>query len=124
MAAFTTMFSTTLTTLDASPRCMDKSSQLLFPKTNLLDYKFWLIVLSIGTICIFSFLLDEMGTLVQIATVLSFITAPFYAYLNLKLVTSNLMPSKHKPSKILINFSYVGLAFLTLFALVFVKIII
>ena len=124
MAAFTTMFSTTLTTLDASPRCMDKSCQLLFPKTNLLDYKFWLIVLSIGTICIFSFLLDEMGTLVQIATVLSFITAPFYAYLNLKLVTSNLMPSKHKPSKILINFSYVGLAFLTLFALVFVKIII
>ncbi|RPG54401.1 MAG: divalent metal cation transporter [Flavobacteriales bacterium] len=124
IAAFTTMFSTTLTTLDASPRSMYKSSQLLFPKTNLLDYKFWLIVLSIGTICIFSFLLDEMGTLVQIATVLSFITAPFYAYLNLKLVTSNLMPSKHKPSKILISFSYVGLAFLTLFALVFVKIII
>lgn len=124
IAAFTTMFSTTLTTLDASPRSMYKSSQLLFPKTNLLNYKFWLVVLSIGTICIFSFLLDEMGTLVQIATVLSFITAPFYAYLNLKLVTSNLMPSKHKPSKILINFSYVGLAFLTLFALVFVKIII
>ena len=124
IAAFTTMFSTTLTTLDASPRSMYKSSLLLFPKTNLLDYKFWLIVLSIGTICIFSFLLDEMGTLVQIATVLSFITAPFYAYLNLKLVTSNLMPSKHKPSKTLINFSYVGLAFLTLFALVFVKIII
>ena len=124
IAAFTTMFSTTLTTLDASPRSMYKSSQLLFPKTNLLDYKFWLIVLSIGTICIFLFLLDEMGTLVQIATVLSFITAPFYAYLNLKLVTSNLMPSKHKPSKTLINFSYVGLAFLTLFALVFLKIII
>ena len=124
IAAFTTMFSTTLTTLDASPRSMYKSSQLLFPKTNLLDYKFWLIVLSIGTICIFSFLLDEMGTLVQIATVLSFITAPFYAYLNLKLVTSNLMPSKHRPSKTLINFSYVGLAFLTLFALVFLNIII
>ena len=123
IAAFTTMFSTTLTTLDASPRSMYKSCQLLFPKTSLLDYKFWLIVLSVGTICIFSFLLNEMGTLVQIATVLSFITAPFYAYLNLKLVTSNLMPSKHKPSKILINFSYVGLAFLTLFALVFVKII-
>ena len=124
IAAFTTMFSTTLTTLDASPRSMYKSCQLLFPKTNFLDYKFWLIILSIGTICIFSFLLDEMGTLVQIATVLSFITAPFYAYLNLKLVTSNLMPSKHKPSKTLINFSYVGLAFLTLFALVFLKIII
>jgi Mn2+/Fe2+ NRAMP family transporter len=124
IAAFTTMFSTTLTTLDASPRSMYKSSQLLFPQNNLLNYKFWLIVLSIGTICIFSLLLNEMGTLVQIATVLSFITAPFYAYLNLKLVTSDLMPLKYKPSKILINFSYVGLVFLTLFALIFVKIII
>ena len=124
IAAFTTMFSTTLTTLDASPRSMHKSSQLLFPKANLLDYKFWLIILSIGTICIFSLLLDEMGTLVQIATVISFVTAPFYAYLNLKLVTSNLMPVKYKPSKFLINFSYVGLIFLTIFALIFVKIII
>ena len=124
IAAFTTMFSTTLTTLDASPRSMHKSSQLLFPETNLLDYKFWLIILSVGTICIFSLLLDEMGTLVQIATILSFVTAPFYAYLNLKLVTSDLMPSKYKPSKVLINFSYVGLVFLTLFALVFVNIII
>ena len=124
IAAFTTMFSTTLTTLDASPRSMHKSSQLLFPETNLLDYKFWLIILSAGTICIFSLLLDEMGTLVQIATILSFITAPFYAYLNLKLVTSDLMPSKYKPSKVLINFSYIGLIFLTLFALAFLKIII
>jgi len=124
IAAFTTMFSTTLTTLDASPRSMHKSSQLLFPKANLLDYKFWLIILSIGTICIFSLLLDEMGTLVQVATVISFVTAPFYAYLNLKLVTSNLMPVKYKPSKFLINFSYVGLIFLTIFALIFVKIII
>ena len=124
IAAFTTMFSTTLTTLDASPRSMHKSSQLLFPETNLLDYKFWLIILSAGTICIFSLLLDEMGTLVQIATIRSFITAPFYAYLNLKLVTSDLMPSKYKPSKVLINFSYIGLIFLTLFALAFLKIII
>ena len=124
IAAFTTMFSTTLTTLDASPRSMYKSSQLLFPNTNLLNYKFWLIVLSIGTICIFSLLLDEMVTLVQVATVLSFITAPFYAYLNLKLVTSDLIPLKYKPSKILIIFSYVGLVFLTLFAIVFLKIII
>ena len=124
IAAFTTMFSTTLTTLDASPRSMYKSSQLLFPKNNLLNYKFWLIILSLGTICIFLLLLDEMGTLVQIATVLSFVTAPFYAYLNLKLVTSDLMPLKYKPSKILILFSYVGLVFLTLFAIVFLKIII
>ena len=124
IAAFTTMFSTTLTTLDASPRSMHKSSQLLFPRLSFFNYKFWLIILSLGTICIFHFLLDEMATLVQIATVLSFVTAPFYAYLNLKLVTSDLMPSKYKPSRFLINFSYAGLVFLTLFALAFLNIII
>ena len=65
-----------------------------------------------------------MSILVEIATVLSFVTAPFYAYLNLKLVISDYMPLKYKPSKGLINLSYVGLVFLTLFALVFMKMII
>ena len=41
IAAFTTMFSTTLTTLDASPRAMTKTSSLLFDKKN----KFKLLVL-------------------------------------------------------------------------------
>ena len=34
IAAFTTMFSTTITTLDASPRAMSKASQLIFNKKN------------------------------------------------------------------------------------------
>ena len=60
-----------------------------------------------------------MGTLVQIATILSFITAPFYAYLNLKLVTSDQMPKKHQPGKGLILLSILGLFFLFLFAIGF-----
>ena len=35
IAAFTTMFSTTLTTLDASPRAMSKATQLLFKKSSI-----------------------------------------------------------------------------------------
>jgi len=119
IAAFTTMFSTTLTTLDASPRAMEKTSSLLFLKLPFLNYQFWIILLAIGTIAIFTFLLSEMGTLVQIATILSFITAPFYAYLNLKLVTSDQMPKEHQPGKGLIFLSILGLIFLTLFAIGF-----
>ena len=119
IAAFTTMFSTTLTTLDASPRAMEKTSSLLFLKLPFLNYQFWIILLSIGTIGIFTFLLSEMGTLVQIATILSFITAPFYAYLNLKLVTSDQMPKKHQPGKGLVLLSILGLVFLFLFAIGF-----
>lgn len=119
IAAFTTMFSTTLTTLDASPRAMEKTSNLLFTKASNLNYKFWITVLALGTIGIFSFLLSEMGTLVEIATILSFITAPFYAYLNLRLVTSDQMPAEHRPGKGLILLSIIGLIFLILFAISF-----
>ena len=117
IAALATMFSTTITTLDASPRAMSKTIELLYPKRNKNDYKMWLLILAGGTIFIFTFLLSEMGLLIRIATVLSFITAPFYAFLNFKLVLSNQMPEEYKPSKRLKILSVLGLVFLISFAL-------
>ena len=116
IAALTTMFSTTITTLDASPRAMNKTIELLYPKRKRSDYKLWLLILAGGTISIFTFLLSEMGLLIRIATVLSFITAPFYAFLNFKLVRSDQMPKKDKPGKGLQILSVFGLLFLTSFA--------
>ena len=116
VAALTTMFSTTITTLDASPRAMSKTIELLYPKRKRNDYKLWLLILAGGTISIFVFLLSEMGLLIRIATVLSFITAPFYAFLNFKLVRSDQMPKKDKPGKGLQILSVLGLLFLTSFA--------
>ncbi|MBA22462.1 MAG: iron transporter [Flavobacteriales bacterium] len=119
IAALTTMFSTTITTLDASPRAMSKTVELLYPKRKKNDYKMWLLILAGGTISIFIFLLSEMGLLIQIATVLSFITAPFYAFLNYKLVLSDQMPNAAKPSKGMKILSVLGLLFLSSFALVY-----
>ena len=119
IAALTTMFSTTITTLDASPRAMSKTVELLYPKRKKNDYKMWLLILAGGTISIFMFLLSEMGLLIQIATVLSFITAPFYAFLNYRLVLSDQMPNAAKPSKGLRILSVLGLLFLSSFALVY-----
>ena len=116
IAAFTTMFSTTITTLDASPRAMSKTIQLLFRKEK--DYYIpWIIILASGTSLIFIFLLSEMGKLVQIATVLSFLTAPIYAFLNYKLVNSDQVPKNLQPSKKLKFLSNLGLIFLTGFTL-------
>lgn len=117
IAAFTTMLSTTLTTLDASPRAMSKTIQLLFNKKDTNFYTHWMLILAIGTGCIFLFLLSEMGQLVKIATVLSFITAPLYAFLNYRLVISNQMPEKDKPKRGLRILSVLGLLFLTGFTL-------
>ncbi|MCH1432132.1 MAG: Nramp family divalent metal transporter [Flavobacteriaceae bacterium] len=116
VAAFSTMLSTTITTLDASPRAMSKTIQLLFKKEKSF-YIPWLLILGLGTGCIFLFLLSEMGQLVQIATVLSFITAPLYAFLNFRLVLSKQMPREHQPKKGLKVLSIVGLLVLTGFTL-------
>ena len=119
VAALTTMVSTTITTLDASPRAMSKTVQLLFEKKNKDLYILWLTVLAVGTCLIFLFLLSEMGLLVQIATVLSFITAPFYALLNFRLITSNHMPNKDQPSQQIKILSIAGIVFLIGFTLVY-----
>jgi Mn2+/Fe2+ NRAMP family transporter len=117
IAAFTTMFSTTLTTLDASPRAMAKTTQLLFNKVTKFNYTFWISVLTLGTICIFFLLESEMGLLIKIATILSFITAPFYAIINYKLISSKHTPKEWQPSKSLHILSILGIAFLIGFSI-------
>jgi len=112
LAALTTMFSTTLTTLDASPRAMNKTMELILEKPLKNGYTSWLILLIIGTIFIFFFFLSEMGTLIKIATILSFLTAPFYAIMNYLLICSKHTPKPWKPSKIMHILSILGILFL------------
>jgi Mn2+/Fe2+ NRAMP family transporter len=122
IAAFTTMFSTTLTCLDASPRAMSKTMTLLnFSKLN--NYNSWLAILSIGTILVFLFFISEMGTLVKIATVLSFLTAPLYAIINYTLVSSSFMPKEHKLSIWMKIYSVAGIIFLVFFTIWYITIL-
>lgn len=119
IAAFTTMFSTTLTTLDASPRAMEKASYLLFNKKAIISYWLWLIILAIGTYVILKFFQSDMGFLVKTATILSFLTAPFYAILNFILITGKHTPERYRPQKGLKILSFAGIAFLILFSIWF-----
>jgi Mn2+/Fe2+ NRAMP family transporter len=117
IAAFTTMFSTTLTTLDASPRSMHKTTELLWNTSLKRGYLFWILLLCFGSVIIFMFLASEMGLLIKIATILSFITAPFYAIVNYKLVSSTYMPKSLRPSKGLRVLSILGILFLIGFSI-------
>ena len=117
IAAFTTMFSTTLTTLDALPRAMARTTQLLFNNASKFNYAFWISLLTLGTICIFFFLESGMGLLIKIATILSFITAPFYAIINYKLISGKHTPKAWRPSKALHILSISGIVFLIGFSL-------
>lgn len=117
IAAFTTMFSTTLTTLDASPRAMAKTAQILQLPVVMSSYLFWILVLVIGTCAVFFFLLSNMGALVQLATILSFITAPFYGLINFLLVSGRHMPENYRPNGLMRVWSIAGLVFLTGFTI-------
>ena len=101
VAAFTTMFSTTITALDASPRAMDISSRLLLNKNWKKGYWFWIIFLGIGTLVILAYFSENMGSMVKIATIISFLTTPLYAILNYKLITSKHVSEEHRPNKIM-----------------------
>jgi Mn2+/Fe2+ NRAMP family transporter len=123
IAAFTTMFSTTLTTLDASPRAMNQSIQLLSNGLQKNGYLFWILLLAAGTIFIFFFFSSGMGLLVKIATILSFLTAPFYAIINYRLISSKHTPKAWHPSKIMHVLSCCGIVFLIGFGIWYLTIL-
>ena len=119
VAAFTTMFSTMLTTLDASSRTMQKTSFLIFKRKAIISFWLWLVLLTCGTFIILKYFLSDMGFLIKIATILSFLTAPFYAILNYILITGKHTPEKYRPKLSLKVLSISGIVFLILFSIWF-----
>jgi Mn2+/Fe2+ NRAMP family transporter len=88
IAAFTTMFSTTLTCFDAMPRVMNKiSEELKLPKA-ISSVLIWQILLFLGALSILFFLVSSMRQMVTFATIVSFLTAPILAWLSYRLVLS------------------------------------
>lgn len=116
-AAFITMFSTTITTLDASPRAMTKTLDLLTNKPYKNMYWLWMLFLAIGTMIILIYFIGEMRILVKIATILSFLTAPFFAIANFTLISGKHTPKEHHPSTIIKILSWIGIIFLIGFSI-------
>lgn len=123
LAAFTTMFSTTLTTLDASPRVMSKGIELSNVKGVWRSYKFWLLILTVGTMIVFLFAQKEMGWLIKVATILSFVTAPFYAVLNLILINGKEVSKEDRPSLWMNIWGVAGVLFLLGFSIWFLVVV-
>ena len=65
-------------------------------------------------------LADTMQTMVNIATTLSFVTAPLLAILNYKVVTGKHMPPEGRPHKWLRIYSWIGIVFLSGFTLFYI----
>lgn len=125
LAALTTMFSTTLTCLDAYPRVLRKSTELLFPSIKISDrlrqlYWMWIIVMVAGTLFLLGFLSGSMRFMVDLATTISFVTAPVLAFINYRVITHEHVPYFARPKKWLKMFAWAGIVFLALFSIIFI----
>ena len=121
IAAFTTMFSTTITVLDAYSRVIPSVITNLMPKSknSLPGNWLWLTIMLVGTLIIIIFFAKSMRVMVDIATTLSFVTAPILAYLNYKVVTSDKMPEYARPGKGLRILSWIGIIFFVVFTIIY-----
>lgn len=122
VCAFSTMFSTTLTCLDAFPRILREAYSITLPKHHSESnnvYRSFLALTILGTSIILFFFMTNMKTLVDFATTLSFTVAPIYAYLNFKIMHLEHIPSEYHPQGKLKLLSLVGISFLSLFCLYF-----
>jgi len=122
ICAFTTMFSTTLTVTDAYPRVSKQIFKNIsfVPKDSVLsNYKVMIVAISTLSLVVLYFAGDNFTFMVDLATTLSFLTAPVLAFINYRLVMSNHFPDKHKPPFWLRILSWTGIAFLSGFALLY-----
>lgn len=115
VAALTTMFSTTLTLLDAFPRTIGMSLELLAPqqfqhRKNRSIYIFWLLVTIAGTLLLLFFFTPSMGQMVKVATIVAFVAAPVLAVLNTMVMFDKSIPESYRPGKIMVIWCFLGLA--------------
>ena len=125
IAAFITMLSTTLTVTDAYPRVI---SELRNPekdtpkdqkeKWNI--YKISIFIIPVLSLSILFFLSGSFTLLVDFAAGLSFLSAPFLAWFNYKLVTGNHMKEEDRPGRNYRIFSLACFGLLVFFNLVYV----
>lgn len=121
IAAFATMFSTCMTAHDAVSRVSLDVLQKLFPSQSAFGSKNafaitvifmaiinWIVIVGFGA---------NMADLVALATFVSFVMAPLIGWMNLKTVMGMDVAEVHRPKKGLQVLTYMGMIFLSLFAL-------
>ena len=118
VAVVTTMFSTSLTVIDGFPRALARSLHVVAhghhgkPADDGRVYWISLIVLAVLTVAVIALFIGNLTTMVDFATIVSFLTAPVLGYLNLRAVRSDAVAPEHRPGPKLVAFSHIGLALL------------
>ncbi|MDG1808453.1 MAG: hypothetical protein P8I27_11185 [Pirellulaceae bacterium] len=122
-AAFVTMFSTTLTCLDGYPRSLAACCALigdLSPK-KFDRIRMALIILSIAIAAVVDYYFaNRLLALLGFAAIVSFVTSPILAFINLKVMNGSNVPESDRPGPVLMILSWLGLLFFALMTAGFV----
>lgn len=123
LAAFTAMFSTTITCMDGWPRSLAMSTILLFdhPEEGIQRMLTgWVVFTVLMCIVIINFLLTDLLAMLQFAMVASFLSSPVFAWLNYRAIQRPEVAEKDRPGPVLHVLSWAGMAFFVVFTLLFV----
>ena len=122
VAALTAMLSTTLTVIDAYPRSLAVTQRLLGRRAALSESRrhgLWMVGSCLAAMVIIHFFRTGFTRLIDLATIIAFLAAPVFAYLNLRLMASDHLPREARPATWLRVLSWAGLAFLLGFGLLY-----
>ncbi len=122
IAAFSAMFSTTITVVDGFGRAMGETVRLLFFKSTGVRTLYTIMMVIVATVSFFFilFLSSNLKDLVDLATTLSFVIAPVIAYINYRVIMSDQIDAEFRPKPWLKTLAILGLIFLTVFALIYI----
>ena len=122
VAVLTTISSTLLTVVDGFSRAIERTVINLRSGASMGDGTglgsvgriYWssITALAVLSVLVLVFFIGNLTTMVDFATIVSFLTAPVLGYLNLRCVTSPQMPVEHRPGKAMRVHSWVGLILL------------
>lgn len=122
IAAFATMFSTTLTVIDGYPRALAVGTRIIAPhlgERNRL-YVMWMALTCVAALVLIGKFASSLTGLVDLVTTMAFLSAPVAGYLNYRLITSSHTPKAMQPGGALRALSIVGLIFFASFSIFFV----
>ncbi len=123
-AAFSTMFSTSITVLDGYGRAMDRVMALLWGTNVKWSYIIWVVLVAAGSYLVIAQFLNDLKSLVDLATTVSFVIAPLAAILNYVIIFSKAVPLSHRPPCWLKWLAMAGILFLSSFTLIYFYILI
>ncbi|MGF1510991.1 MAG: NRAMP family divalent metal transporter [Myxococcota bacterium] len=122
LAALAVMFSTTLAVLDGFPRAVQQCLVQFVPmdgERSRTSVRLLTIVLSLGALGLIASLLQSLADLVDVATVLSFLTAPILSWLNHRCMTASWVPASVRPGRWLSGYSVTCIGLQSVFAAVY-----